>query len=285
VIVNGVNINVKKTGSGPPIVALHGFAGNMSTWSNFIQDAKHRYTVISIDLLGHGKSDSPRNYRRYRPKNSVAYIAAILDKFQVSRPCWLGYSMGGRIALLAATLNPESCGCLILEGASPGIKAPNARAERRKRDAALARFIMKQGVRAFSNYWEQQPLFASQRFLPGSTRQRIRKQRLRNNATGLANTLLAANPGAQPSVHKSLSKLKVPVLCVVGEYDNRYRLIAKEMCSKLHCGRVAIIPNAGHAPHIERPREFNRVVLKFLNEVARDEQGFAPNKEEPHRRV
>jgi len=256
----------------------------MFTWRNFIQHAKHHYTVLSVDLLGHGKSDSPTDSSRYRPKNSVADIAALLGKFQISRPSWLGYSMGGRIALLAATLNPESCRCLILEGSSPGIQARNARAERRKRDAALARFIMKEGVVAFANYWERQPLFASQQSLPRSTRQRIRRQRLKNNPRGLAYTLLAANPGAQPPVHRSLSKLKMPVLCVVGEYDVKYRSIAKEMCSKLPHGHVAVIPDAGHAPHIERPREFNRVVLDFLNEVTRGEEGFAP-KEELHRRV
>jgi 2-succinyl-6-hydroxy-2,4-cyclohexadiene-1-carboxylate synthase len=280
VIVNGVNINAKKTGSGPPVVALHGFAGNMSTWSSFVQQAKHHYTVITIDLLGHGRSDSPKDYRRYSPKNSIADTMAVLEKFQVAQPSWLGYSMGGRLALLAASSNPESCRSLILEGASPGLLAPNARIQRRKRDAALARHIIREGVGAFSNYWEQQPLFASQRSLPRSIRERIRRQRLGNSAIGLANTLRAANPGAQPPVHNSLSKLKTPVLCIVGEYDHKYRSIARQMCSKLPHGQVAIIPRAGHAPHIERSREFNRVVLKFLNEIIRPEQ-----KEAAHRRV
>jgi 2-succinyl-6-hydroxy-2,4-cyclohexadiene-1-carboxylate synthase len=259
-LVNGVNLNVKKTGSGSPVVALHGLAGSMSTWTEFVQEAQNEYTVITIDLLGHGGSDSPSAFERYRLEHSITDITAALEKLGVSRPCWLGYSMGGRIALLAAASNPDACRCLVLEGASPGLISPSARASRRRRDEALASLIMKEGVEAFLNYWEQQRLFESQRTLPLSVQERIRNERLRNNPIGLANTLRAASPGAQPPVRKLLRNLKIPVLCIAGEYDYKFRSIAREMSSKLRHGQLAIIPGAGHATHIERPREFNRVV-------------------------
>jgi 2-succinyl-6-hydroxy-2,4-cyclohexadiene-1-carboxylate synthase len=125
---------------------------------------------------------------------------------------------------------------------------------------------MKDGVDAFVNHWEQQPLFDSQRSLPRSVRQRIRTQRLRNNPIGLANTLRAASPGVQPPLHKLLRTLKIPALCVAGQYDHKFTKIAREMCSKLPYGKLAIIPGAGHATHIEKPRDFNMLVLAFLDE-------------------
>jgi 2-succinyl-6-hydroxy-2,4-cyclohexadiene-1-carboxylate synthase len=197
VLVNGVNLNVKKTGSGPPVVALHGFAGSMSTWSEFAREAQNDYTIITIDLLGHGDSDSPIDSKRYSIEHSIADIVAALAKLGITRACWLGYSMGGRIALVAAASKPAVCRCLVLEGASPGIISSKARAQRKRSDEALASIIMEEGVEAFSNYWEQRPLFDSQRSLPSRVQEGIRNQRLRSNPVGLANTLRAAGPGVQ----------------------------------------------------------------------------------------
>lgn len=266
-LVNGVNLKVNVAGSGPAVVALHGFAGNMSTWADFVYEARREYTVITIDLLGHGGSDSPSNPDRYLAERSGADIATVLDRLGVTRACWLGYSMGGRIALLTATLMPDRFRCLVLESASPGLISPDERARRTKSDDALARLITEEGVEAFSNYWEQQPLFASQRLLPHRVQERIRNQRFRNNPMGLANTLRATGSGIQRPVHKALPSLKIPVLCIAGEYDNKFRAIAKDVCGKLPNGRLSIILGAGHAPHMEKPREFNTVVLAFLREL------------------
>jgi len=266
VLVNGVQLNVKIVGSGPPVVALHGFTGDMSTWSEFVPEAQKKYTVITVDLLGHGGSDAPTALERYRMENVVGDVAAAIRQTGFSEACWLGYSMGGRVALAAAALVPTACHSLVLEGASPGLRAPNARARRRGKDEALASLILKEGIEAFTNYWSEQPLFNTQKLLPPHIQHRIRSQRLKNNSIGLANTLRAAGAGAQSSLHESLGSLSIPVLCIAGEYDRKFTVIARRMCSKLPNGRLAIIPGAGHATHLEKPRDFNRVVLAFLDE-------------------
>jgi len=71
--------------------------------------------------------------------------------------------------------------------------------------------------------------------------------------------------GAQPSVHDFLPGLKIPVLCIIGEYDRKFTTFASNMCSKLPNGRLAIIRCAGDAKHLEKPGGFNRVVLSFLD--------------------
>ena len=264
-LVNGVNLNVKVVGSGPPVVALHGFAGNSSTWKELVQEARKKYTVITIDLLGHGDSDSPSDPERYRVENAVNDIAVTLDKLGFSRACWLGYSMGGRIALVAAALMPDVCCSLVLEGASPGLISPSARARRQRNDEALANLLLKEGIEAFTDRWEQRSLFRSQKSLPHTTQERIRNQRLTSSPIGLANTLRAAGPGVQPVVQDLLPDLKMPVLCIAGEYDHKFTAIARKMCGKLRYGRLAIIRGAGHATHLEKPGAFNRVVLKFID--------------------
>jgi len=266
VLVNGVNLNVRTAGSGPPVVALHGFAGDMSTWTQFVGEAKKRYTVVTIDLLGHGGSDAPTAVERYRMERAVDDIAAAIRELGFSRACLLGYSMGGRVALAAAASHPSAYRSLIIEGASPGLQSPAARARRQRKDEALANLILNEGIEAFTNFWAEQPLFNSQRSLPTHIQDRIRKQRLKSNPIGLANTLRAIGPGAQPSIHELLPSLNMPVLCITGVYDRKFTTIARRMCNKLRNGRLEIIPGAGHAAHLEKPRDFNSVVLAFLDE-------------------
>ena len=205
--VNDVNLNVKVTGSGPPIVVLHGFAGSMASWADFVQDAKKRYKVITVDLLGHGGSDFPKDPTRYSPEHSGSDIIAIMAKLGIDRACWLGYSMGGRLALLTAVSHPEKFTGLILEGASPGLSSAKERKQRARKDEAFAQRIVEKGIETFADYWESQGLFATQKRLPKEIREWLRQQRLANNPTGLANTLRAVGLGTQPSVHKSLPSL------------------------------------------------------------------------------
>lgn len=265
-LVNGVNLNVRIAGSGPAVVALHGFAGDMSTWAEFLPEARKKYTVITIDLLGHGDSDAPKALERYQMKHVVKDVATAISQLGFSKACWLGYSMGGRIALAAAALAPNACHSLVLEGATPGLMSPNARARRRRKDEALASLILKEGIEAFTKNWAEQLLFNSQKTLPSHIQDRIRSQRLKSNPIGLANTLRAAGAGAQPPFHDLLPSLSIPVLCIAGELDHKFTAIARKMCSKLRKGRIAIVPGAGHATHLERALEFNRIVLDFLDE-------------------
>ncbi len=263
--VNGANLNVQVTGSGPTVVALHGFTGDMSTWASFVDSAAGRHQVVAIDLLGHGHSDSPPGQARYSIENVVRDVAAVLERLNITSAAWMGYSMGGRIALMAGAMIPERCTCLVLEGASPGIENPVERAARLKSDEELALFIEQNGLEAFVDRWERHPLFASQVNLPAEVRAWLRTRRLSNNPHGLASTLRAAGPAAQAALHGRLPTILMPVICVVGERDGKFRAIADNMCRGLPVGRVAVIPGAGHCAHMEQPEQFNGAVLDFLN--------------------
>ena len=265
--VNGVNLNVKVTGSGPPIIVLHGFAGSMTSWTDFVHGAARRFKIITIDLLGHGGSDFPKDLKRYSAEHAGNDIITIMTKLGIDSACWLGYSMGGRIALLTAVSKPEKFTGLILEGASPGLSSARERKQRARKDEILAQRIIKNGIETFADYWESQGLFATQKRLPKEIRQWLREQRLANNPIGLSNTLRAIGLGVQTPVQKALPSLTIPVLCVTGSLDRKFTTIAKEMCKKLPNGKAAVIRGSGHAPHLEKPEQFNRVVFRFLDSL------------------
>ncbi|RDF61918.1 2-succinyl-6-hydroxy-2,4-cyclohexadiene-1-carboxylate synthase, partial [Acinetobacter baumannii] len=92
-----------------------------------------------------------------------------------------GYSMGGRLAYSFPMTYPERISALVLESTTPGLKTLGERKERILRDRKLADFILRDGIKAFVDYWEGIPLFSTQQRLAEDVRQRIRSGRLRNN--------------------------------------------------------------------------------------------------------
>ena len=59
----------------------------------------------------------------------------------------------------------------------------------------------------------------------------------------------------------------MPVLLTAGRLDTRYVQAAEQMSGSIPNARVEFIEGAGHAAHLERPDEFNAMVLGFLDEV------------------
>ena len=262
--INGIHLNVEVAGSGPTVMAVHGFAGSALTWGAFIAAARADFTVLTVDMLGHGGSDALGDPYRYRMERCIQNLAALLDHFGIDRAHWLGYSMGGRIALSAAVALPKRTYSVVAESASPGLSTTRERSDRVRQDEALADWIEEGGIERFVEYWEALPLFASQARLSSDQRDKLRGQRLRNTPSGLANSLRGIGTGAQPPLHRKLRSLQAPALFIAGEEDEKFAEVAQEMHQAVPGSRLHIIPQAGHAGHLEQHEQFNRAVLDFL---------------------
>lgn len=265
IAVNGINLNVAVSGEGPALLLLHGFTGSSATWKPFLSSWPG-LTVIAVDLPGHGASDSPADPARYSMERCVKDIVALMDRLGVERAAALGYSMGGRVALHLALAAPERLRALVLESASPGIEAPAERAARRESDEALAASIDKDGVEAFVSHWEALPLFASQARLPAAAREELRRQRLANNAAGLAGSLRGQGAGEQEPLWRRLHEINVPALVVAGELDEKYSALTHRMAAAMPNARAEVVAQAGHAIHLEQSNAFATLVRRFLEE-------------------
>ena len=263
----GAELNVEMTGRGPALVALHGFTGSVQTWQSFSEAAKTGFTVVAVDLPGHGASDSPEDSRLYTMGRHVRALAEILDQLELERVAWLGYSLGGRIALSAAVALPERTTALVLESASTGIASEEERQQRIREDETLADWIVEVGVQRFVEYWESLPLWNSQKRLPAVILDSLRSQRLGNNRCGLANSLRGVGTGAQPPLHDRLKEITAPALLVAGEEDEKFSGIAREMHRSIPTSRLETVAEAGHAVHLEQLEIFSRAVTGFLEEV------------------
>ena len=271
IAVNGVHLNVDVRGQGPALLLLHGFTGSAATWTPHL-DAWRGFTTVAVDLLGHGASDCPADQRRYRMERCAEDLVALLDRLDVRRAAVLGYSMGGRIALRLALQAPERLWAMVLESASPGIEDASEREERARSDADLAEAIERDGVEAFLERWQALPLFASQARLPAALQEELRRQRLRNDPRGLASSLRGMGAGQQEPLLARMGGIRMPVLAIAGALDDKYCALARRMAVALPCARTEIVPDAGHAVHLERPQAFAGAARGFLEGCALREQ-------------
>ncbi|MBY0146485.1 2-succinyl-6-hydroxy-2,4-cyclohexadiene-1-carboxylate synthase [Neobacillus niacini] len=264
VTINNLDVHVEVCGEGFPLLLLHGFTGDSSTWTPFCSIWGKHSKLIIPDIIGHGKSDSPKDVHRYTIESAAKDLLALLDELGIEQTDLLGYSMGGRLALTFAILFPERVRKLILESASPGLRTEEERIQRRMKDRELANFIKEQGIPSFVDYWECIPLFSTMKNLPESIQRSIREQRISNNTLGLANSLLGMGTGSQPSWWEKLSLLNCEVLLVTGNKDEKFCKITEKMLKDLKNASSIIINDSGHAIHVEQKEKFGTIVSDFL---------------------
>jgi 2-succinyl-6-hydroxy-2,4-cyclohexadiene-1-carboxylate synthase len=265
---DGLVLHVARSGNGAPVLLLHGFTGSSTTWDALRNELQASFTIITVDLPGHGRSGTPTDPARYALSRFSDDLTKVLDALAVERVALLGYSMGGRTALDFTLRHPNRVAALVLESTSPGIADPGERAARIASDIALADRIERDGVASFVDEWERLPLWASQRSLPEETRARLRTQRLTNQSAGLANSLRGAGAGAEPPVTGRLADIAVPILSIAGALDSKYVALARLIGASTTPTDVAVVTGAGHAVHLEQPDEFLGLVVRFLNRVS-----------------
>lgn len=245
------------------LVLLHGFTGSTETWRFFVEKRPEELQLILIDLPGHGKTKT----------NHVTSMEAcchdlklLFDQIGLEKFHLAGYSMGGRTALSFTMLYPEYVTSLILESASPGLAEAEERKARIKKDEQLANKLEAEGIEAFVHYWENIPLFASQKRLHKDERKTIRKERLSQSAQGLTQSLRSMGTGSQPSWWHLLGKIRIPVLLLVGELDAKYVAINKKMQAAIPKSKLIICEDIGHAVHVEDRDAFIRHAVLFITD-------------------
>ena len=100
--------------------------------------------------------------------------------------------------------------------------------------------------------------YAQQRFAEA------RRMRLANRTHALAASLRGMGAGAQPPLFERLGGIALPICLVVGAEDAKFRAIASELARDLPNARIEIVPDAGHAAHLENREVFLSIARRFL---------------------
>jgi 2-succinyl-6-hydroxy-2,4-cyclohexadiene-1-carboxylate synthase len=230
-------------GAGPRVVLVHGFTQTLASWAPVAADLALDHEVVRVDAPGHGGSGEVRA--------DLVEGARLLGEAG-GRATYVGYSMGGRLALRLALDRPDRVQRLILIGATAGIDDATERADRRASDEALARSIESDGVEAFLRRWLALPLFAG--LTPTADDLAARHA---NTAAGLASSLrLAGTAAMDPPWWPDLYRIDAPTLVLAGEHDAKFTSLAHRLVDAI--GENATfepVAACGHAAHLQHPAE------------------------------
>lgn len=244
---SGLRIRYELTGSGPPLVLIHGYtASGKSNWmaSGWVEHLAGRHTLLIPDLRGHGRSEKPHTSRAYSIAAMARDVLAVMDREGVESAPIFGYSMGGIVTLDLLLEHQARVSAAIIGGM--GSYFPRGRGrfsfERQHRESAASRRSVVEQVKFLAAYIS--------RFDPIAIEAAYR----------------GVFKNGRPVDRARLAEIKVPVLVAAGDLDP-FHDPAKDLAARIPDARFLSLPNEGHLSAIRDP-EFMAAVAAFLSRIA-----------------
>jgi pimeloyl-ACP methyl ester carboxylesterase len=243
-------------GSGKAVVLLHGFLEDHSIWQRFSDKLSKKYTVISIDLPGFGKSSV------FSTIHSMEFMAKavkhILDVEKVEKCVLTGHSMGGYVSLAFAELYPETLNGLVLFHSQAAADSEEAK---RNRDRTIE--LVKGDHSSFIHAFVPS-LFAEKNVKP------FAKEigELRNiSAKTPKEGIIAALAGMRDrnDALELISELHIPFYFIVGKQDSRIVLpvVMEQLCLPKNSEAI-ILDEVGHMGFIEAEEKTYLALESFI---------------------
>lgn len=247
VIVDSLLANYQKTGSGPTVVALHGWGDSSRTFNQLARELADQYTVFALDLPGFGGTEPPP--KAWGLEDYAKFVNAWLEKINAGHAyAVIGHSFGGSIAIVGvSTAQIESDKLVLL--ASGGV---------RNKD-----FLRKKALWLASKTLKA-PLY----ILPSRSRAKIKNQLYRKIGSDL---LLVPHMRqtfvkmVRQDVQQAARSIKKPTLLIYGSRDQNTPVsYGRLLAAAIPNAHLEIIPEVGHFPHHDQPAQVANLVKQFL---------------------
>ncbi len=258
--INGINLAYSDEGHGPPVVFLHAFPLNRTTWAPQAAALADRYRVVTIDLRGHGESDAPM--WRYTLDQFAEDVNGLLEYLGIARATFVGLSMGGYILFALYRTHPERFQALVLADTRATADTPDARAAR----FSMAQIAYRRGTSAIAELMLPKLLSPAACEHRADLRDHLRAIITGNQVSGIVGDLMAMEerPDSTPLLHT----IAVPTLVIAGEEDLASPPAEVERMANHVPGATFVrLPEAGHLSNMENPGAFNAALLNFLRSV------------------
>jgi len=276
-----LNVHQLHGGHGRPVLFIHGLGSSgYMEWRFNLEPAAAGHRVYAPDLPGFGRSEKPR------ASYGIPYFTRFVDSYMESRGlrnvAVVAASLGGRVALELALKHPDRVGRLVLVN-SLGLGRPSVHMTYGLITLPRVGETVMRAARSALN-WAPPPMIrrVAGRYIGASADlertmddQYLEHLRELYAAQGYHDAYLATlrslvNPkslfGADYDLTKRLPSIKVPVHLIWGADDP---LFPVSHATRAHAAipdcRLTVIEGAGHTPQAERPEEFNRALLSFLD--------------------
>src|SRR5258708_16042167 len=229
-------------------------------WDEQFHVFGERYRVIRYDLRGYGKSEFPAGLFANHEDP-----AALLTFLNVKKAHVIGLSSGSKMALDLRLVHREMVASLVLVAPTAGGHKPSADVIRfnEEEEALLERGDLEGATELNLRMWVDGPKRTPEQVNP-SVRRRIYD--MQYHAFTVPIPEAAEELALQPPAITRLEAVSVPTLIMVGDYDISDKLeLAQKLADEILGAQQAVIPGVAHMVTMEKPGEFNRVVLDFLN--------------------
>ncbi len=259
--VNGAQLAYDVAGEGPAVVLIHAGICDRRMWDQQFELFAQTHRVLRYDARGFGASNLPAGAYAHHED-----LKALLDTLGIERATPIAVSMAGEIALKTALTYPDRIGGLILctTGAAAGEASDAVKQLWADADAAYEAGDIAKAVEIESRGWVDGPHRSPSEVDP-DVRARV----------DLMNTALweriAREPDAgeeedfAPPVKDRLADVRVPTLLITGDLDQSHILTSMDRLAAAIPGAESVtIRGTAHLPSMERPEEFNRAVMDFL---------------------
>ena len=230
-------------GSGPAVLLVHEGVADRRMWRHQIPVLEPNHTVVAVDLRGFGETPHASG-----PFSHVEDLREVLDELGIERAAVVGGSLGGRVALELALAHPDRVSRLVLcPPALPNWEwSPVVKAAWQAESDAYEAGDLDRATEVNVELWLVR------------TMQRHAFELPEPDPFGPETKL-------DPPTSRRLGEVGVPTLLVVGDEDvPDFGAIAERLSRELPDARLVVIHDAAHVVALERPEEFNPVLVEFL---------------------
>ena len=248
------SIYFSEEGKGNTVVLLHGFLENKTMWKNIVPELSKRNRIVTIDLLGHGKSDCLGYV--HSMELFAETIEAVLKHLQIRKCVLVGHSLGGYVALAFAEKHPQKIKGLCLMNATSNEDDDDRKTLRTRANKMIQNNFTNMVRMSFTNLFGEQS-----RLLFKNEINSALEEALQTPIQGY----IAAQEGMRIRVNRNavLTENDFKKLLIVGEKDPvlNFKSFAEE--AKKTGSEIVVFPN-GHMPHIENKTPLVATLKNFL---------------------
>ena len=260
--VNGATLYYEVAGSGHPLVLSHAGIADNRMWDEQVPVFAQRFRVIRYDHRGFGQSSFPPGAFSLSED-----LYGLLKHLGVEKAYVLGCSMGGATVVDFAVTHPEMVDALVTVGAGlSGFDVPDSPEEQAlfeevEKAAEAGDFDKANDIEV--HIWVDGPNRRPEQVNP-AVREKVRAM----NLPGFTREGGYAAQKPEPPAAERLADVAVPALVIYGDQDvSDIQVIAKRLAADIPGAKLVVMRDTAHVPNMERPEEFNRIVLDFLATV------------------
>ncbi|MBE8727323.1 alpha/beta fold hydrolase [Flavobacterium hungaricum] len=256
ILYKNINISFTDSGEGTTVVLLHGFLENKKMWKEYVDLFSKKNRVITIDLLGHGETDSLGYVHEIEDNANV--VKEVLNHLNIKKAIILGHSMGGYVGLAFAELYPEKIQKLILLNSTSKEDSAEKKANRTRAIKAVKQNYVNFVSLAIANLFSE-----NNRTRLTDEIEKAKTEALKTPLQGIVASLEGMK--IRKDREALLKQNLFPVLLILGKKDPV--LNYEESLAQIENTTAELVSfEDGHMSHIENKEELKTILLDFLNE-------------------